>query len=258
MNESSKYCAILLCAGVGSRLRPLTDDRPKCLVPLAGTTMLELSLEALARSEAVARVVIVTGYRAEMVREIAARSSLPVSFAHAEDFDRTQNVVSLAAGLRERSPGERWMKLDGDLIVDPEIVRALATGGARVAVDTSAVLGAEEMKVLVERGRITAFGKGLAPKRCAGESIGVEAFSEQSADRVAAAIHSAVERGRTQLYYEDVYNDVLASVPFEALAVDGDSWIEVDDLEDLARAEQLVQRDPRFGRGPQGANAGAQ
>jgi choline kinase len=246
MNETDRYCAILLCAGVGSRLRPFTDDRPKCLVPIAGTTMLELSLSALARSKVVSRVVIVTGYRAEMVRAVAERSELPVRFAHSDEYASTQNVVSLAAGLREREPGERWMKLDGDLIVDPAIVRELAGAPARVAVDTSVRVGAEEMKVLVDRGRITAFGKGLAPKRCAGESIGVEAFSDAGAERVAAAIHTAVERGRTQLYYEDVYNDVLASVAFEPLAVDGSSWIEVDDLEDLARAETLVLSDPRF------------
>ncbi len=247
MREGAGYCAILLCAGVGSRLRPLTDDRPKCLVPIAGTTMLQLTLDALARSEAVARVVIVTGYRAEMVRAASERSKLPVSFAHAEQYESTQNVVSLAVGLAERRSGEPWMKLDGDLIVDSEIIAALAGADARVAVDTTARLGAEEMKVLVDRGHITAFGKGLSPKRCAGESIGVEAFCNAGAERVAAAIHRAVERGRTNLYYEDVYNDVLASVLFEPLAVDSHSWIEVDDLADLSRAAQLVQSDPRFG-----------
>jgi len=247
MSEHEGYCAILLCAGLGSRLRPLTDDRPKCLLPVAGTTILERSLSALARSGVVSRVVIVTGYRAAMVRAAAERSALPVSFAHTDEYDRTQNVVSLAVGLRERHVGERWMKLDGDLIVDPEIIRALVGTPARVAVDTSARVDTEAMKVLVDRGRITAFGKGLSPKRCAGESIGIEAFCAAGAELVAAAIHRAVERGRTDLYYEDVYNDVLASVPFEPLAVDSSSWIEVDDLEDLERADTLLRSDPRFG-----------
>lgn len=106
------------------------------------------------------------------------------------------------------------------------------------------------MKVLVDRGRITAFGKGLSPKRCAGESIGVEAFSGAGAERVAAAIRTAVQRGRSDLYYEDVYNDVLAEVEFEPLAVDARAWIEVDDLEDLSRAEALIASDPRFGSPP--------
>jgi choline kinase len=250
MRENTGYCAILLCAGVGSRLRPLTDDRPKCLVPLGSTTMLALALGALERSEVVSRVVIVTGYRAEMVRAEAARSKLPVSFAHSDRYESTQNVVSLDVGLSERRAGEPWMKLDGDLIVDPAIVHALAGGAARVAVDTSAHVGAEEMKVLVDRGRITAFGKGLSPKRCAGESIGVEAFSGAGAERVAAAIRTAVQRGRSDLYYEDVYNDVLAEVAFEPLAVDARAWIEVDDLEDLSRAEALIASDPRFGSTP--------
>lgn len=239
-------CAILLCAGVGSRLRPLTDDRPKCLVPVAGTTMLALSLAALSASRVVNRVVIVTGYRAELVREAAQSSPLPVTFAHADRYETTQNVVSLDVGLRARNPRESWMKLDGDLIVDPAIIAAMVGAPARVAVDTSVRVGAEEMKVLVDRGRVTCFGKGLSPKRCAGESIGVEAFSDIGGDRVAAAIHRAVERGRTDVYYEDVYNDVLGEVLFEPLAVDSSSWIEVDDHDDLARATALIERDPRF------------
>lgn len=246
---SERACAILLCAGVGSRLRPWTDEHPKCLVPLADTTMLELALASLAESEAASRVIIVTGYRAAMVREVACeRSPLPVTFAHVPLYERTQNVVSLAAGLALRQPGEPWMKLDGDLIVAPEVLRALRGAPARVAVDTSARLGEEEMKVLVERGRITAFGKGLSAKRCAGESIGVESFSGASAERVASAIGRAVELGRTDLYYEDVYNDVLAEVAFEALAVDRSSWIEVDDEEDLRRAERWITTDARFAR----------
>ena len=248
-SPSRDYCAILLCAGVGSRLTPLTDDRPKCLVPIGDTTMLALSLAALEASGVVGRVVIVTGYRAEMVRDAAKSARMPVTFAHADRYESTQNVVSLATGLRERRPREPWMKLDGDLIVDPAIIAALAGPGARVAVDTSVRVGAEEMKVLVDRGRITCFGKGLAPKRCAGESIGVEAFAGMAADRVAAAIHSAVERGRCDVYYEDVYNDVLSDVAFAPLAVDSTSWIEVDDHDDLARAAALIANDPRFGGG---------
>lgn len=239
-------CAILLCAGVGSRLKPLTDDRPKCLVPVADRTMLDLALAALARTPGVSRAVIVTGYHRELVESAARDAPLPVSFAYAEHYASTQNVASLAAGLRARRRGEPWMKLDGDLIVDSDVLRALLGAPARVAVDTTARLNEEAMKVLVDRGRITAFGKGLSCKRASGESIGVEAFSGEASDLVADAIARAVESGRTGLYYEDVYNDVLARVAFEALAVDSSSWIEVDDLEDLSRASALVASDPRF------------
>ncbi|MDP3278169.1 MAG: phosphocholine cytidylyltransferase family protein [Deltaproteobacteria bacterium] len=238
----NQYCAIVLAAGLGSRLRPMTDRLPKCMVQVGGQTLIERTLDALKRSGVVRRVVIVTGHFAEALVPIAQASALPTTLVHCDAFATTQNVVSLAAGLASRAPGEPWMKLDGDLLVKTEIIAALAGDGARVAVDTSAVLGAEEMKVNVAHGRIVMFGKSLSPKRAAGESIGIEAFSGAAAERVAATIVHAVERGRTDVYYEDVYNDVLAELTFEALAVDHTDWIEVDDAVDLAAAETLVSK----------------
>lgn len=238
-----KSCAIVLCAGVGSRLRPLTDDRPKCLVPVAGKTLLDRTLQALADSAAVARVIVVTGYRADALSSVVERAPLPVSLVHEPRWESTQNIVSLARGLEARAAGEPWMKLDGDLIVDPAVIAALVGAEARVAVDTTARVDEEAMKVLVDRGRITAFGKGLSVRRCAGESIGIEAFSGQGAEIVASTITRAVNKGRTDAYYEDVYNDALATVNFEALSVESRSWIEIDNHEDLQRAERLMVQD---------------
>jgi choline kinase len=248
--DPSGVCAIVLCAGVGSRLRPWTDDRPKCLVPVAGRTMLARTLDALARTEGVRRAVIVTGYLHAMVERAVRDAPLPVALAHAEDFARTQNVVSLATGLRLRSEGEPWMKLDGDLLVRREVLGRLLSvsledgaDSARVAVDTGADLTDEAMKVSLATSRITRFGKGLSRTDAAGESIGVEAFFGASADVVADAIDRAVTAGRTGLYYEDVYNDVTDRARFALVPVESDAWIEVDDGEDLARAEALLAAD---------------
>ncbi len=235
-----KSCAIVLCAGMGSRLRPLTDDRPKCLVPVAGQTLLHRTLDALHKSAVVGRVIVVSGYRADQLEAAIANAALPVTLVHEPRYEQTQNVVSLARGLQARLPGEAWMKLDGDLLLEPSVITALVGAEARVAVDTTAVVDAEAMKVLVDRGRITCFGKALSVRRCAGESIGIEAFSSQGAEIVADTIIRAVNKGRTDAYYEDVYNDALATVNFEALSVDSRSWIEIDNHEDLQRAERLL------------------
>jgi choline kinase len=250
--EAQGACAIVLCAGVGSRLRPWTDDRPKCLVPVAGRTMLSRTLDALARTAGVARVVLVTGYLHDRVADAVRNAPLPVTLARTDDYAHTQNVVSLARGLRERRAGEPWMKLDGDLLLQPVILARLLhpAHGAHVAVDTGADLADEAMKVTLSGPRIARFGKGLPRAISAGESIGAEAFRGESADMVADAIERAVRAGRTGLYYEDVYNDVTDRVPFEPVPVESDAWIEVDDGDDLARAEALLARDPRFDQAP--------
>jgi choline kinase len=203
-------------------------------------TLLDRALHALALSEVVSRVIVVTGYRADLLPAAVATAPLPVTLVHEPSYEQSQNVVSLARGLQLVTPDEAWMKLDGDLIVDPSVIAALVGAQARVAVDTSAMVEDEAMKVLVDHGRITCFGKGLSARRCAGESIGIEAFSGRGAQIVASTITRAVNNGRTNAYYEDVYNDALETVHFEALSVESRHWIEIDNHEDLQRAERLV------------------
>src|SRR6476646_9805346 len=86
--------AVILCAGGGTRLRPLTDDRPKALIDVGGETILGRAVRLLLAA-GVRRLVVATGYRAEAVRASLARCEAEVIFCHNVDFERTQNSVSL-------------------------------------------------------------------------------------------------------------------------------------------------------------------
>lgn len=120
---------IVLAAGEGTRLRPLTADRPKCLVELHGRTLLDRQLDALRRC-GVADVVIVTGHRHEAFR------GRPERLYHNPEYARTNMVHSLFCAEPE---------LDGDVIVsygdivfEPRVAQALmaAPGALSVVVDT--------------------------------------------------------------------------------------------------------------------------
>src|SRR5258707_5402385 len=87
--------AVILVAGIGSRLRPITDDRPKALVDLGGETILSRTVRLLA-SYGVRRVVLATGYREDAVRAAMQGAPVPVEYCRNPEFDRTQNSVSLA------------------------------------------------------------------------------------------------------------------------------------------------------------------
>lgn len=241
--------AVLLAAGVGSRLRPLTDDKPKCLVPVGGESFLHRAVRVLS-TQGVARWIVVTGYRSEAVRDALQSVKGDVRFVHSEAYDRTQNSVSFALAAAALAPGEACLKLDGDVLFEPEVTAGLfrAVGEARargercvgaVAVECGHALGDEEMKLAVENGRATRFGKGLDPRASYGESIGVELFDADAVALVRGALERAGREGRTQVYYEDVYNDVLDAVALRPVVVPAGSWTEVDDVADLARAERM-------------------
>jgi choline kinase len=234
--------AVLLCAGGGTRLRPLTDDRPKALVDVGGETILGRAVRLLVRA-GVDHLVIATGYCADAVRSAPDRSGARVTFCHNADFERTQNSISLyrcAAALE----GQAFFKLDGDLLFHPEVIARLEAdpGPLSVAVDKSGTLGEEEMKVMTEGRGIRRFGKKLEPARCSGESIGIEKLDAAAGELLFRALGHAERSGRTDLYYEDVYSELIAGgLAARAVDVSDLGWTEIDTPDDLEAAKRLVK-----------------
>lgn len=233
--------AVILVAGIGSRLRPLTDDRPKALVPVGPETILGRALRLLAE-HGVESVVLATGYREDAVK--TALEGAPVSAVYClnERYDSTQNAVSLAL-CRDAIGGRAFFKLDGDVIFRKSVLDRLeaSTADIAVAVDRQRPLDAEAMKVaLADDERIARFGKGIAISESAGETIGIERIAEAAVTPLFDALVAAMNAGRTDLYYEDVYGELLGTLSAEAVDVGDLPWTEVDDAADLERAKAMV------------------
>jgi choline kinase len=240
--------AVILAAGVGSRLRPLTDDKPKALVPVGGRSILQRAVDAL-RSVGVQRLVVASGYREDALHAALARSPMEVIFRPNPRYATTQNSVSLAM-CRDVLERESFFRLDGDVVFDAEILSRLDSEAAPLAaaVDSHRGLDVEAMKVRVDphTGHVTTFGKGIPLADAAGESIGIERISSEAAPVLFDGLAEAGERGETDLYYEDVYARLIDRGQLRAKAVQvGDlKWCEVDAPEDLREAERLFGSAP--------------
>ncbi|HTA88482.1 MAG TPA: phosphocholine cytidylyltransferase family protein [Polyangiaceae bacterium] len=236
--------AVILVAGIGSRLRPITDDRPKALVDLGGETILGRAVRLLAEY-GVRKLVLATGYREDAVKAAMQGAPLTVEYCKNPEFDSTQNSVSLAL-CRGRVGSDAFFKLDGDVVFQRQVLERLDAPSAElaVAVDAGRTLDAEAMKVTVEAGRITAFGKSIALSASAGESIGIERLSGFASAKVFDALERTIAGGEKGLYYEDVYSRLIAQgvLDAELVGVHDLPWTEVDDFADLARARELVGR----------------
>lgn len=240
--------AVILVAGIGSRLRPITDDRPKALVDLGGETILARAVRLLV-SYGVRKIVLATGYREDAVKTAMQGVSAPVSVEYCRnpEFDRTQNSVSLAL-CRAAVGTDAFFKLDGDVVFQRQVLDRLDASSAAlsVAVDAGRMLDAEAMKVTLSKAaatQISAFGKGIPLSQSAGESIGIERISSSFSASLFNALDAAIAAGDTGLYYEDVYSRLIAagSLQAEAVPVADLPWTEVDDFADLERARELVR-----------------
>jgi choline kinase len=235
--------AVLLVAGIGSRLRPLTDGIPKALVSLGRESILQRLIRQLQEC-GVVRFVLATGYCEEAVREAVLPLGVSVEYCRNSDYADTQNSVSFAC-CADAVRDEPIIKLDGDLVLDVEILRRVLSGSSQmlVAVDSSRELDQEAMKAEVDdNGLIRRFGKSIPAAAASAESIGVEVLDVTSNHTVMQRIGSLIAQGVTNRYYEDVYSELIQDSKLTAKALDvaGLRWTEVDTLEDLQLARQLV------------------
>lgn len=235
--------AVILVAGVGSRLRPLTDDRPKALMDVGGETILNRAIRLLV-AHGVSEIVLATGYREDQIRAALQFLDVKIGYFRNDAYDRTQNSVSLGlcrSALRAKS----FFKLDGDVVFQPDVLTRLSASRAdlAVAVDSQRALDAEAMKVRAQNGIISAFGKEIPLASAHAETIGIERLSGAAGDRVLARIASAMAAGSRDQYYEHFYSELVAEggVSAEAIEVGDLPWSEVDTFEDLERARSAVK-----------------
>lgn len=239
--------AIILSAGQGRRLAPLTDHRPKCLIPLAGRSMLEWQLRNLAAA-GIEEAVVVTGFGADQV-ESALRTmpiqAMSVRTLHNPFFAHADNLASCWAARGEM--GGEFLILNGDTLFETEIAERLVehapTAPITVVVDRKAMYDADDMKVQTDGAQLVAIGKTLAPERVDAESIGFLRFTAEGGQLFRAAVEQALRRpeGLKQWYLSVI--DTLARPPAGKVAVmsiEGLTWGEMDFPADVKRNERMT------------------
>jgi choline kinase len=234
---SEPLTAIYLAAGEGRRLRPLTDTLPKAMLEVGGKTLAERSLSAL-RAAGVPRIVAVTGHCAD---SFAPLDDLIDELRQNPRYDSANNVYSL------------WCTKDvvarGCYIVNSDVLFETAVAERLAAAKTSCVLCAsdhgvdrESMKVVVGNGRVRTLSKSVANESNS-EYIGLTRIDPAHGPRLAEILQAFVDRGETDVYYEDALNVLAAEAPVGTVDVDGLAWIEIDDHGDLRQArERIVER----------------
>ncbi|MDQ3889974.1 MAG: sugar phosphate nucleotidyltransferase [Actinomycetota bacterium] len=241
---------VVLAAGPGRRLHPLTAALPKTLLPLAhGWTILDLVLSNL-RSVGVEDVVVVTGFAAERVHERAhalerrhgVRLEIVVN-ARAEEWN---NAYSLWLARDALANGA--ILVNGDTVHPASVEQALLAARAPhllLAVDGAKLLGGEEMKVVLSAdGTVRRIGKAIDPGSADGEYVGVALVEAQAAAELAQALEATWRRDPS-LYYEDGYQELVErGWKVHAVPIGPVDWVEVDDHADLARARELASSIP--------------
>jgi choline kinase len=240
---------MVLAAGAGRRLEPLTADLPKTLLPVDGErTILDVALGNLRRA-GMEEVVVITGFAAHRIEERRADlegvHDVRLELVFNDKALEWNNAYSLWCARDHFDQGV--LLCNGDTVHPPSVEEALldARGGTDLllAIDDVKRLGEEEMKVHLDGdGLMTAIDKALDPATAQGEYIGVTLIEPHAADALADALEATFRRD-PQLYYEDGFQELadrggrVGTAPIGAV-----EWVEVDDHADLALAREVACR----------------
>jgi choline kinase len=238
--------AVILAAGKGTRLLPLTRDLPKPMVDVAGRPLLLRTIDRLAAAGiGGADVIVVTGYREEAIRaRLVAEGLAACRTVWNPRWDEWNNHYSLLVA-REAVGGDDVLQMDGDVLFDGKVIPRLldAPGPACLAVDVRDALDDETMKVEVDgAGCVRQIAKQLPPRTALGEYIGLCRLDAQLARQVFDEIARFPALGLTHEYYEHAYHRLVGrgAGPFRVVDVHDCVTTEIDDLADLDRATRLL------------------
>jgi choline kinase len=232
--------AIILAAGRGSRMKDLTEERPKCLVELHGKTLLDWQLEAL-RAAGIKEIAIVTGYKRELLADRRLVEFHNVRWAET-------NMVSSLACVQDWLQAEPCIVSYSDIFYSPVAVQSLMTCTASLAVTYDPnwlelwtqrfgdpLLDAETFRLTSEHTLAQIGKKPMSVDEVEGQYMGLLRFTPEGWAEVLRILSGLTSAQCDRIHMTGTLQRVIDAgcVAIAAVPYHGE-WGEVDSAEDLA------------------------
>jgi NDP-sugar pyrophosphorylase family protein len=238
--------ALLLAAGTGSRLSPLTDMIPKCLVQLNGISILERLVDSL-KSYGFKRLVVVVGYHEECIRDFfcTRAGGMEITYIQSPLYKTTGNIYSL--WLAKNIIDEPFLLLESDIVFEMPLLKEMLRPD-RIAVarlqpwmngTTVTIDHHQEIDAFWASG---IFCDTLDAKQY--KTVNIYSFSTISWKLIKERLEQYISNNKIHGYYETVFSDLVreGSLHFTSVFFETNQWYEIDTLDDLHEAEQIFPK----------------
>ena len=247
---------VILSAGMGTRLMPLTKDIPKPLLEVNGMTLLERMMKNL-MNENIKEFIVIVGYNKEKAIDLAPKLeekySININILENEKYDVTNTSVStyIASKYIEENQEDDFILINGDNVVDPKIITRIAEReNTSLIVDNFKELNEESFKLIIENetfnedktianGSIKEIGKWIDIDSSTGEFIGVSKVSKKDLSKFNEILEDLMEDDK-QNYYDFAYKTLSKITPIDYVLTNGLKWTEIDDHNDWNQAQKLI------------------
>jgi len=243
--------ALILAAGMGKRLKQLTQDSAKCMVKVDGKTLIERMLSQLDRLK-LKEIVIVVGYKAEKLVSFvnSLQIKTPITFVTNDIYFKTNNIYSLYVA-RDHLLKDDTLLLESDLIFSDGVLNKIMNNpypnlalvakyenwmdGTVVTIDSQNNITSFVEKKEFDYRNIDQYYK----------TVNIYKFSKQFSQYYYVPFLKAyIESQGSNEYYEQVLKvlSVINKSPIKVGVLEGESWYEIDDVQDLDIAESLFSK----------------
>jgi choline kinase len=233
--------ALLLAAGTGSRLYPLTKDVPKCLTLVNEKSILERLITNL-KQQGFKRLVIVIGYKKECIVDFLGSQTedLSIEYIYNPFYKTTNNIYSL--WMARNTIKDSFVLLESDLVLETPLLDKMMYPDRMAVAKMHSGLNGTTVSVN-NQNMVTQFQTGTTETYTdiRYKTVNIYSFSQASWSEIAKKLNHYISEGNVHSYYEIVFSKMVQekSVCFEAVSFDEKPWYEIDTINDLAKAEKL-------------------
>ena len=237
--------ALLLAAGTGSRLFPLTKSSPKCLTLVNDKSILERLVTNL-KSQGFKRLVIVTGHENECITDYLGDKSgdISIEYVHSPLYKTTNNIYSL--WMARNIINEPFVLFESDLVMNSTLLDDMVYPDRMAVALMQPWLDGTTVS-LDKAKNVTKFQKGTTESYSdiRYKTVNIYSFSLPSWQAIVKRLNQYIEAGSVNCYYETVFSEMVdnKSLTFESVSFDHEPWYEIDNMKDLAKAEILFPRE---------------
>ena len=236
--------AVILSAGQGKRLLPLTENQPKCTLPIHGRSILEWQINELIKFD-ISPIHVVVGFGAAKVEKILANQvdCDDIHPLYNPFYSLADNLISCWTAKHEMR--ENFILLNGDTVFETAVLeRVLQAPPAPITLvtDEKPQYDADDMKVIMRNTQLVRIGKTLPLEKVNGESIGMIRFQDNGPQLFCSAIERRVRHPESlKQWYLSLIDELAQQGHVSTVSIQGLTWAEIDNPADLQQAEMLLK-----------------
>lgn len=234
--------AVILAAGLGTRLHPITNEVPKCMVPVKGIRIIDKQIDNLL-SNGVEEIYVVDGYKAEVLTEHLKSNYPQVHTVSNPRYAETNNMYSLYL-TSKYVKGEEFILMNADVYFDSNIIAGMLQGEnlSKIACDRSQYLE-ESMKITLDGEKINHISKKISEADYYAVSIDVYRISSEDSKVLFEEVEDTIEGRKDENSWTEVALDnIFPNTNFKPYVIEG-RWFEIDNHDDLHKAEEIFKGD---------------